>query len=195
MTQGDNVMKTLENPNDISWPDMTTEQREKLHREGAWSPSQLLDRLTSLGLETRTIEHQPVFTVEESLEGRGDLPGGHCKNLFLKNKKGQMWLVSMLEHDRLDIKALGQIIGGERLSFCKPDRLMTHLGVIPGSVTPFSVVNDAQRQVTVILQARMMAHSPIHFHPLRNHLTTAIKPADLVTFLEAEGHPPTILDF
>ena len=182
-------MTTQENASEISLPDMTIEQREQFHRENAWTPAQLLNRLQELGLETRTVEHNPVFTVEESIDCRGDLPGGHCKNLFLKNKKGQMWLVSMLEDDRLDIKALGQAIGGERLSFCKPDRLMTFLGVIPGSVTPFSVVNDDDKAVNVILQARMMAESPIHFHPLRNHMTTAIKPDDLVTFLEAEGHP------
>lgn len=188
-------MTTQENASEISLPDMTIEQREQIHRENAWTPAQLLERLQVLGLETRTVEHNPVFTVEESIDCRGDLPGGHCKNLFLKNKKGQMWLVSMLEDDRLDIKALGQAIGGERLSFCKPDRLMAFLGVIPGSVTPFSVVNDDDKAVNVILQARMMAETPIHFHPLRNHMTTAIKPDDLVTFLEAEGHPPTILDF
>ena len=113
---------------------MSIEQREQFHRENAWTPAQLLElqeKLSALGLSTRTVEHNPVFTVEESIDCRGDLPGGHCKNLFLKNKKGQMWLVSMLEDDRLDIKALGQAMGGERLSFCKPDRLMTISGRDP----------------------------------------------------------------
>ena len=179
----------------LSLPDMSIEQREALHRSGAWTPDQLQQRLDELGLATKLFEHNAVFTVEDNIACREDMPGGHCKNLFLKNKKGQMWLVSMLEDDRLDIKALGQALGGERLSFCKPDRLMEHLGVIPGSVTPFAVVNDTENLVQVILQRRLMEHSPINFHPLRNHLTTAITPGDLVTFLEAQDHPPQILDF
>lgn len=171
------------------------EDIEALHRPDAWTPDQLLARLNALGLETTTIEHAPMWTVEDSQRLRtDDSEEGHCKSLFLRNKKGKMWLVVMLEDQRLDIKALGEALG-EKLSFAKPDRLMAFLGVIPGSVTPFSVVNDTGHAVQVVLQKRMMDCEHLHYHPLRNFLTTSIGSRDLVRFLEAEDHSPHILDF
>jgi Ala-tRNA(Pro) deacylase len=156
--------------------------------------AELLQRLAGLGIATRTVAHPPVFTVEEAKRLRGQLPGGHCKSLFLRNKKGGMWLVVTLEDRAVDLKGLGERLGAGRLSFGSPDRLMRHLGIIPGAVTPFAVVNDRERSVTVALDAALLRHDPLNFHPLRNDRTTAIAPADLVRFLDAEGHPPLILD-
>lgn len=176
-------------------PPATRDDIEAMHRPDAWTPEQLLTRLGALGFKTTTIEHDPMWTVEDSQRLRTDSSeDGHCKSLFLRNKKGQMWLVVMLEDQRLDIKALGLALG-EKLSFAKPERLMEFLGVIPGSVTPFSVVNDSGNNVQVVLQRRMMDCAELHYHPLRNFLTTSIKSGDLVTFLEAQEHSPHILDF
>jgi Ala-tRNA(Pro) deacylase len=154
----------------------------------------LFNRLGGLGIKTVTVSHPPVFTVDEAKRLRGSLPGGHCKSLFLRNKKGEMWLVVTLEDRALDLKALGERIGAGRVSFGSPERLMQHLGVIPGAVTPFAIVNDRERLVKVVLDAEMMRQTPLNYHPLRNDRTTAITPQDLVRFLEAEGHPPRILD-
>ena len=176
-------------------PVMTREDIDAQHGPHAWTPEKLLDRLQELEINTDTIDHDPMWTVEDSRRLRADLSeDGHCKSLFLRNKKGQMWLVVMLEAQRLDIKALGVALG-EKLSFAKPERLMEFLGVIPGSVTPFSVVNDSGNSVQVVLQRRMMDCAELHYHPLRNFLTTSIKSGDLVTFLEVQEHSPHILDF
>ena len=139
--------------------------------------------------------HPPVFTVEEAKALRGELAGGHVKNLFLRNKKGRMWLVTCLEDRRIDLKALGERLGGGRLSFGSAERLMTYLGVVPGAVTPFAAINDKTGAVTVVLDREVFAQAPINAHPLANDMTTAIEPDDLVRFLEAENHPPEILDF
>ena len=152
------------------------------------------NRLAELGIKTNTVEHPPVFTVEEAKRLRGSLPGGHCKSLFLRNKKGEMWLVVALEDRPIDLKALGDKFGAGRVSFGSAERLMANLGVIPGGVTPFAVLNDGARHVKVVLDAAMLKHSPLNYHPLRNDRTTAITPEDLVRFLEAEGHPPQIVD-
>lgn len=156
--------------------------------------AELYARLEQLKIQTHTVEHEPMFTVEDSIALRGNLSGGHCKSLFLKNKKGAFWLVVMLEDKRLDIRALGDLLVSGRLSFCSPERLWHYLGVIPGSVTPFSVINDGNRSVNVVLDQDMMAFSPLHYHPLRNDKTTAIAPVDLLAFLRAEGYEPQVLD-
>ena len=172
----------------------TREEIEALHSDVAWTPDRLLARLDELGIKTRTEEHDPMWTVEDSQHLRADPDEqGHCKSLFLRNKKGQMWLVVMLEDQRLDIKALGAALG-EKLSFAKPERLMEYLGVIPGSVTPFGVVNDTSNKVQVVLQKRMMANEALHYHPLRNFLTTSISPDDLTAFLRAQDPDPHMLD-
>ena len=158
------------------------------------SPEQLLARLAELGIESRTVSHPPVFTVEEAKALRGELPGGHVKNLFLRNKKGAMWLVVAEEDRPIDLKALGERIGAGRVSFGSPDRLMQYLGVIPGSVTPFGLINDRGHEVQIVLDQALLAHDPINVHPLTNDRTTAISPKGLLTFLEATGHKPQILD-
>ena len=159
------------------------------------SPQQLLSRLDELGIAHRTVEHPPVFTVEEAKALRGNLPGHHIKNLFLRNKKEEMWLVTVEENKRVDLKALGERLGAGKLSFGSADRLMKYLGVIPGAVTPFAVINDAAGAVKMVLDRDLLARDPIHAHPLVNFKSTAIAPRDLVKFLEAAGHPPQMLEF
>lgn len=158
------------------------------------SPEALLDRLAALGIDQTTHRHQPVFTVDEAKELRGQLPGGHCKSLFLKNKKGAMWLVICSEDRRIDLKALGGLLDGGRLSFGSADRLWRVLGVLPGSVTPFALINDRDRQVTPVLDRSMLDHAVLNYHPLVNTMTTTIASRDLIGFIEACGHQPVILD-
>lgn len=150
--------------------------------------------LAELGIETETRRHRPVFTVEESRGLRGEMPGAHFKSLFLKDKKGALWLVVALEDRRLDLKALAGLIGAARLSFASPERLDAHLGVAPGSVTPFALVNDRARIVKLVFDAAALDAERAHFHPLSNDATTAIAPADLLRFAEATGHPPALVD-
>jgi Ala-tRNA(Pro) deacylase len=152
----------------------------------------LLAFLDSLGIPHATHAHAPVFTVAEAQSLRGALPGGHTKNLFLKDKKDGFWLVVAREELAVDLKALSQVLGAPRFSFGSADLLLAVLGVPPGSVTPFAAINDRDRQVRVVLDEGMMALEPLNFHPLRNDRTTAIAPADLLRFLRATGHEPVI---
>lgn len=156
--------------------------------------AELLARLDALGIAHRTVAHAPVYTVAESRELRGDFPGGHSKNLFLRNKKGRMWLVTCLEDRDIDLKRLAERLGAGRFSFASAERLMHYLGVIPGAVTPFAVVNDREGKVRMVLDAGLLDHDPLNFHPLDNGMTTAVSAADLLRFLEHAGHPPEIVD-
>jgi Ala-tRNA(Pro) deacylase len=158
-------------------------------------PQQLFARLDHLGIAHRTVEHPPVFTVEEAKALRGNLPGHHIKNLFLRNKKEEMWLVVALEDRALDLKRLGEVLGAGRLSFGSAERLKRHLGVDPGSVTPLALVNDEARAVRLVLDRGMADGGPINAHPLVNTMTTALSPADLLRFFAATGHQPHWLDF
>lgn len=156
----------------------------------------LYARLDTLGLSHVTHEHAPLHTVEQSRALRGDLPGGHIKNLFLRDKKRRMWLVTVLEGREMDLKSLRRRIGAQgTLSFGSADLLMENLGVQPGAVTPFAVINDRAGAVTMALDKDVLAHDPVNAHPLRNDRTTAIAPNDLLRFLEAEAHAPLMLDF
>lgn len=157
------------------------------------SPEDLFAFLDRLGISHSTVTHPPLFTVEESQALRGKIPGGHTKNLFLRDKKGVLVLVVASEDATIDLKGLHRLLGASgRFSFGSADLLMQHLGVTPGSVTPFSAINDAERQVTVVLDRAMMEHAVLNYHPLTNTMTTAIAREDLVKFLEATGHPPRI---
>jgi Ala-tRNA(Pro) deacylase len=158
------------------------------------TPDELFARLGELGIDTRTIQHVAVFTVEESRALRGDLPGGHTKNLFLRNKKGGMWLLVCPEDLALDLKSLAEKLGAGRFSFASAHRLMKYLGVIPGAVTPFGVINDTGGHVTVVIDRTALEVEPLNFHPLDNAMTTAIGASDLLKFLEAEGHAPELVD-
>lgn len=159
------------------------------------SPAALLQYLQSMGIEVVTARHAPVFTVEEAKGKRGSMPGCHTKNLFLRNKKKRMWLVVCEQNRKVDLRALGDTLGAGRLSFGSPRRLMERLGVAPGSVTPFAIVNDVEGAVTVVLERVMLDQDPLNFHPLDNSMTTAIAAKDLLRFLEAENHSPTLVDF
>ena len=131
------------------------------------TPAMLFQRLDALGLAYRTVEHPPVFTVEEAKALRGQLAGGHVKNLFLRNKKGDaMWLVVALEDRVIDLKALGERIGAGRVSFGSAERLMTHLGVIPGAVTPLALINDREARVKVVIDAGLLDHDPVIYLPV-----------------------------
>jgi Ala-tRNA(Pro) deacylase len=158
------------------------------------TPEALFARFDALGIAHKTYTHPPVFTVEEAKALRGTLPGGHCKSLFLKDKKAGLWLVVALEECRVDLKMLADALGASRFSFGSAELLYEVLGVRPGSVTPYAAINDHEGQVTVILQRAMLAHDPLNYHPLENTRTTAIAPDDLIRFLEATGHPPRIFD-
>jgi Ala-tRNA(Pro) deacylase len=156
----------------------------------------LFARLDALGIRHQTVDHPPLYTVEQSRALRGDLPGAHIKNLFLRDKKRRMWLVTVLESRDMDLKALRPRIGAQgNLSFGNPDLLMAHLGVIPGAVTPFAVINDRAGDVSMVLDKALLTGGVVNAHPLRNDRTTAIGPDDLMKFLDAEGHAPLILDF
>ncbi len=159
------------------------------------TPEQLLARLGALGIEAATHRHPPLFTVEDSKRLRGDLPGGHCKSLFLKDRKGMLWLLVALEDRAVDIKALRRMLGAKgSLSFGKPELLLEILGVTPGSVTPFALINDEARRVTIVLDKAMLECDPLNYHPLTNEATTAIAARDLLRFIEDCGHQPVILD-
>jgi Ala-tRNA(Pro) deacylase len=159
------------------------------------TPQQLFDRLAELGIAHRTVEHPPVFTVEQAKAHRGALPGHHIKNLFLRNKKGEMWLVVALEDRAIDLRKLGERLGAGRLSFGSPERLRKYLGVEPGSVTPLSVINDGGHEVRLVLDRALKEGGPINAHPLTNTMTSAIAFADLQRFFAATGHEPAWLDF
>ncbi len=159
------------------------------------TPEELLARLDDLGIVGKTHRHPPMFTVEDSKALRGALPGGHCKSLFLKDKKGSLWLVVVLEDRAVDLKALRARLGAKNLSFGRPELLLEILGVEPGSVTPFALLNDTGRRVTVVLDKAMLEHDPLNYHPLSNEATTAIGPDDLLAFIADCGHVPMILDF
>jgi len=157
------------------------------------SPADLFAYLDRLGLAHTTVSHPPVFTVDESRELRGRIPGGHSKNLFLKDKKDALYLVVASEHAQIDLKGLHRRLGASgRFSFGSAALLMEMLGVIPGAVTPFAALNDTGHRVTVVLEAELMRHDLVNFHPLDNSMTTTIGRDDLVRFLEATGHTPRI---
>lgn len=157
-------------------------------------PEDLLRRLQELGIETTTVHHPPVFTVEEAKALRGEISGAHTKNLFLRDKHGSMWLVVCLEDRRLDLRELAERIGAKKLSFGSAARLMKYLGVTAGAVTPFAVINDGQRRVQVVLDRALRERSLLNFHPLDNAMTTSIRANDFLRFLDAEGHPPGLVD-
>jgi Ala-tRNA(Pro) deacylase len=164
-------------------------------RAAPLTPEELLGRLDALGIAQHTYSHPPVFTVAEAAALRGSLPGGHCKSLFLKDKKGGLWLAVMLEERRCDLKRLADHLMAPRFSFGGADALFEALGVRPGSVTPFALVNDVECRVAAVLDAEMLEHDPVNYHPLTNDRTTAIAPADLLRFIAASGHQPRIVDF
>jgi Ala-tRNA(Pro) deacylase len=152
----------------------------------------LYNRLRHLGIVWTTIEHAPVFTVEESDAVYDRLGGCHTKNLFLKDKKAGLWLAVVQSHLRVDLPALAKQLGAPRFSFGSAELLEATLAITPGSVTPFALMYDIAQVVTVVLDEAMLQVDPVNFHPLRNDRTTSIAPGDLIKFVEACGHRPVI---
>ena len=148
-----------------------------------------------LGISHRTLDHPAVFRVGEGDDVKAMLPGGHTKNLFLKDAKDQIWLISALQHTQIDLKALPRTIGSAKLSFGAAALMEVTLGVTPGSVTAFGLINDEDRRVRFVLDAALAASDPVNFHPLTNMATTAISQADFRRFLGALGVEPLVVDF
>jgi Ala-tRNA(Pro) deacylase len=160
------------------------------------TPQDLFARLDALGIAHTSVEHPPLFTVEDSQTLRGTIPGAHVKNLFVKDKKGRLFLLVAEEEAEIDLKKVHELIGAQgRVSFVQAGQLEEVWGVKPGAVTPFGAINDASGLVTVVLEATLMRDPLINAHPLVNTMTTAISRDDLVAFLEAVGHPPRIVAF
>jgi Ala-tRNA(Pro) deacylase len=158
------------------------------------TPDELFATLDRLGIAHPTVRHPPLFTVEQSQALRGTIPGGHTKNLFLRDKKGALFLVTALEDATIELKSLHRRLGATgRFSFGSSDLMMETLGVVPGAVTPFGAINDTAYRVSVVLDAALMEHAVINAHPLVNTMTTSIARQDLLKFLESTGHPPRIV--
>ena len=158
-------------------------------------PEDLSAFLSQLGIEALTVDHPPLFTVEQSQALRGEIPGAHVKNLFLKDKKGALFLVVAREDAAIDLKHLHRKIGATgRLSFASADLLLETLGVTPGAVTAFGLINDGDGRVSVVLDEGLMASDQINCHPLVNTATTMIATADLLAFIEATGHLARIVE-
>jgi len=158
-----------------------------------FTPDQLFAALDALGIKHTTVKHPPLFTVKQSQTRRGQIPGGHTKNLFLRDKNQALYLVVAEEDADIDLKGLHRLLGASgRFSFGASDLLREVLGVEPGAVTPFGAFNDTEGRVTVVLDARLMEHKTLNFHPLVNTMTTSIAREDLVKFLRSTGHEPRI---
>ena len=157
------------------------------------TPDQLFAALDALAIKHTTVKHPPLFTVEQSRALRGQIPGGHTKNLFLRDKKQALFLVVAEEEADIDLKGLHRLLAASgRFSFGSSDLLREVWGVEPGAVTPFGAINDTAGRVTVVLDKAMLAHAILNFHPLVNTMTTSIARDDLIRFLESTGHSPRI---
>lgn len=157
--------------------------------------SDLFALLDAHGIDHATTDHAPVFRVEDGAAIKAALPGGHSKNLFLKDAKGQLWLISALGDTKIDLKRTAGVIGAAKLSFGSPERLWEALGVRPGAVTPLALINDPDRKVRFVVDTALMACDPLNFHPLTNDATTAISRAGFERFLAALGREAVEVDF
>jgi Ala-tRNA(Pro) deacylase len=158
------------------------------------TPDELFAALDRLSIAHPTVSHPPLFTVEQSRSLRGAIPGGHTKNLFLRDKKGALFLVTALEDAAIDLKSLHRRLGATgRFSFGSAELMRETLGVEPGAVTPFGAINDKAGRIRVVLDAELMTFATINAHPLVNTMTTSIARTDLLKFLEATGHQPRII--
>ena len=153
-----------------------------------------MDRLRTLGVDYSLHHHKPLFTVADGLEIEAGIPGRHCRNLFVRDKKEKMFLVTALNETALDLKKLAPAIEADRLSFGSPDRLWRMLGVRPGSVCPFAIMNAPVGEVRLVLDEEMMRQERINFHPLDNTMTLGLSPQDLLKFVDSTGHTPHILE-
>ena len=157
-------------------------------------PADLFAYFDQLSIEHSTMTHPPIFTVEEGRAWHDKIPGLHCKNLFLKDKKGKIWLAIMPGDKRADLNRLEKRINAARLSFGKPDLLLEALGLTPGSVTPFGLINDSQRRVAVVVDDDLLKSEWVNFHPLHNAASTTLRSADLLRFIRSLGYAPLIVN-
>src|SRR3954454_15817024 len=157
-------------------------------------PSDPFTLLNRLNAATSTIDHPPVHTVEEALPYWSKLEGVHTKNLFLKDAKGVLWLVTAPTDRAIDLKSLHKRIGAKRLSFANGDLLLEVLGVRQGAVSPLALINDRAGRVRLVLDAGLMEQPVVTCHPLVNTATTAIRTPDLLAYVRACGHDPLIVD-
>ncbi len=183
--EGPQLAMRQENMNDQSPPGQGPKTRQML-----------FDYLDQLDVVHRTVDHPAIFTVEEGRDYKRNMPGGHSKNLFVKDKKGVLTLAVASSETRVDLVGLGKALGAKgRLSFGKPELMTQTLGVIPGAVTPFALFNDnAQALAQVVLDTNLLAHDPVWFHPLENTASTAVSAKDLIRFVKSCGFEPQILD-
>jgi Ala-tRNA(Pro) deacylase len=152
---------------------------------------ELFLRLAELGIETSTLPYPAHRTVEEGKALRGEMPGTFTKNLLLKDKKGRLFLVVAQEDSVLDLKTLHARVGGQgRLGFAAPDQVRDLLGVEPGAITPFGLINDTGQAVAPVIEAALLASERLNFHPLEQSGSTSIRPDDLLRFVRACGHMP-----
>lgn len=158
------------------------------------SPEVVLARFGELGIPYALHHHQAVYTVAESEAVDADIPGTHCRNFFLRDKKKNNFLVCLQNATEVDMKKLAPLIGADKLSFGSAERLWEHLGVRPGSVCPYAIINDKENAVKICLDASMMNHEVLNFHPLINTMTVSVAPRDLIRFIESTGHTPHIVD-
>ena len=159
------------------------------------SPELLLQMLDESGIKYRLIHHAPLYTVADAKSIRTELDGdeGQIKNLFVKNKKGKMWLLTLHEGRKIDLKETAIYLGAGRFSFCSVDRLMAHLGVSPGAVSPLGLINDTENLVTFYIDEALLSHAVLHVHPLDNRMTVSIGTTDLLEYLKQKGHDYHIL--
>jgi len=158
------------------------------------TPEALFEILERLDISYELHHHAPIFTVEEGEHLKADIPGTHCRNLFLRDKKKRMFLVVLANETDVDLKALPDLLDCGRLSFGSAERLFEYLGIRPGSVCPFCAVNDTDHNVQVVLDAGMMGREIVNYHPLDNAMTISLRPADLLKFFDHTGHVPLIID-
>jgi len=169
-------------------PDFEAQLPSADEREAA-----LCARLDKLGIAWTTHTHAQVFTVEQAKDLRGKIEGLHTKNLFLKDKSGGLWLVVAREELRIDLNALSKLLGAPRFSFGKPALMVETLGIAPGAVTPFALMNDVDLRIAAVFDKAMMEGDILNFHPLRNDKTTAIAAQDLLKFTSGTGHMPRLM--
>ena len=163
-------------------------------RELPTSKEQLLDIFNAQGISFSLYEHDPIFTVEEGVHLKESIPGTHCRNLFLRDKKKRMFLVVAANETQIDLKKLSDLLGAARFSFGSADRLWDHLGITQGSVNPFCIINDTDQQVRIILDQHMMEQPLVNYHPMDNAMTVGLSPDDLLRYIRSTNHEPEIVD-
>lgn len=156
---------------------------------------QLFSKLNELSIAHATYHHEPLFTVEQALKVAAEIPGASCKNLFLKDSKGNFYLVVAVHDTVVQLKKLSKQLNAPELRFASAELLKEYLGVEPGSVTLFAIINDHAHKVTVIVDSNLFKHELVGFHPLTNTATTVIAPQDITKFIDAYGNNKVIVDF